>query len=81
MVRNYIVFIVLGIVALALGISIKIFVGRRKFYRRNQAGLEGFKSYRNALITPFVETVLTFIAALLIIAGAICLAAATITSR
>lgn len=74
--RNNIVFIVLGIVALSMGLAIRLFIGRRRFYRRNQAGLQGFKNYRYALITPFVETILTFIGGLLIIVGVLCLGAA-----
>jgi len=71
--RNNIAFIVLGVAALVLGISIKIFVGKRRFYRRNQAGLEGFKNYRNALLTPFVEGVLSFVGGMLVIAGSLCI--------
>lgn len=72
--RNNVVFIVLVLIALVLGIAIKLFIGRRRFYRRNQAGLQSFRNYLNALITPFVESVLAFIGILLIISGIRCLA-------
>jgi len=71
--RNNIVFIVIGAVAFSIGISLKLFVGRRRFYRRNQAGLEQFKNYRGALLIPFVESILTLIGGLFIIIGCLCL--------
>ncbi|MFP5438835.1 MAG: molybdenum ABC transporter permease [Bacteroidia bacterium] len=76
--RNNLAFIVIGIIALALGIAIKLFVGRRRFYRRNQAGLEQYKNYRNALFTPFMETVLAFIGGMLVIVGLLSIAAAVL---
>jgi hypothetical protein len=79
--RNNTAFIVLGIVALALGISIKLFIGRRRFSRRNPAGLEGFKNYRNALITPFFETVVTLIGSSLIVVGVLCLGMAMFVGK
>lgn len=74
--RNNAVLIIFGVLALIIGIAIKLFIGRRKFYRRNAAGNEGFKNYRNALITPFWERILSFIGGLLIIFGIFCLAMA-----
>lgn len=71
--RDNIITTILGIIALILGIVVKLIIGRRIFYRRNAAGYEGFKSYRNALITPFLESVITKIGGLLIIFGGLCL--------
>lgn len=70
--EKYAVPLILGTLALVIGIALKLFVGRRIFYRRNAAGREGFKNYRNALLTPFIESVLTKIGGLLIIFGLLC---------
>ena len=79
--RHNIAFIVIGVVALTIGIALKLFVGRRRFYRRNQAGLQGFNNYRNAVVIPVVETVLIFIAWLLILVGVVCLTAAVFVGK
>lgn len=52
--RDNAVLIIFGALALIIGISLKLFIGRRVFYRRNSSGAEGFKNYRNALLTPFL---------------------------
>jgi hypothetical protein len=61
---------------LVIGILLKHFIGRRRFYRRNSLGGEGFKNYRSSLITPFWENLLTLAGGLLIIFGIIALAMA-----
>lgn len=72
--RNNAVLIIFGVLALLIGTALKLFIGRRRFYRRNPAGRQGFKNYRSALLTPFWENVLTFIGGILIIFGVVCLA-------
>ncbi|MET3018618.1 hypothetical protein [Flavobacterium hydatis] len=74
--RNNAVLIIFGILALVIGILLKLFIGRRRFYRRNSLGGEGFKNYRSSLITPFWENLLTLAGGLLIIFGIIALAMA-----
>lgn len=72
--RDNAVLIIFGVLALIIGIALKLFVGRKVFYRRNPSGAEGFKNYRNALLTPFWESILAFIGGLLIILGVLALA-------
>ncbi len=72
--RDNAVLIIFGVLALVIGIALKLIIGRRRFYRRNSAGGEGYKNYRSALLTPFWESTLTFIGGLLIIFGIIALA-------
>lgn len=74
--RDNAVLIIFGVLALIIGIALKLFIGRRKFYRRNSAGAEGFKNYRSSLITPFWENLLTLAGTILIILGIIALAMA-----
>lgn len=74
--RNNAVLIIFGILALVIGILLKLFIGRRRFYRRNSLGGEGFKNYRSSLITPFWENLLTLAGGLFIIFGIIALAMA-----
>lgn len=61
--------IILAIVCLFLSIAIYIFVGRRKFYRRNQSGIETFRTYSSSVLTPLGERILKLISLLLFIAG------------
>lgn len=72
--RDNAVLIIFGVLALVIGIVLKLFIGRRRFYRRNSTGGEGYKNYRNSLFTPFWESTLTFIGGLLIIFGLLSLA-------
>lgn len=61
--------IILGIVCLFLSIAIYIFVGRRKFYRRNQSGIETFRTYSSSVLNPLGERILKLVSFLLFIAG------------
>lgn len=74
--RDNAVLIIFGVLALLIGIVLKLYIGRRRFYRRNSLGGEGFKNYRSSLITPFWENLLTLAGGLLIIFGIIALAMA-----
>ena len=72
--RDNAVLIIFGVLALIIGITLKLFIGRRRFYRRNSLGGEGFKNYRSSLLTPFWEDLLTLAGGLLIILGILALA-------
>ena len=63
--------LVMGIIALVLGIALIYWINRRKFYRRNVAGLEGFSSYEKSVLVRFLERVGKWIAYALIIYGVI----------
>lgn len=77
----FIIFIIIGVLLSATGIALQLFVGRRRFYRRNQAGLQGFKNYRSAVFKPFIESLLMYIGWLLIIIGVVCLGAAVFVGK
>lgn len=62
--------ITLAILCLALSVIIYIFVERRKFYRRNQSGIETFNSYSSSVINRLGEKMLRLIALVLFLAGA-----------
>ncbi len=59
----------LGIIALIIGVSLRYWINRRKFYRRNPMGLEGFSSYEKSVVTIFLEGSLKWISFGLIIFG------------
>ncbi len=61
--------IILGIVCLFLSIALYIFVSRRKFYRRNQSGIETFRTYSSSVLNPLGERILKLVSFLLFIAG------------
>lgn len=78
--RNNSVLIIFGVLILLIGIILKLFIGRRRFYRRNAFGGEGFKNYRSSLLTPFLENVINILAVLFIILGIISLVFAKLMS-
>ncbi|HSD06370.1 molybdenum ABC transporter permease [Flavobacterium sp.] len=49
--------LVLGITPLVIGVGLIYWINRRKFYRRNLAGLEGFSSYETALFVRSLERI------------------------
>ena len=61
--------LVLGIIPLVIGIGLIYWVSRRKFYRRNAVGAEGFSSFESSVFIRFVERIGKWIAYVLIIIG------------
>jgi len=59
--------LVLGIMALVLGLGLRYWINRRKFYRRSPMGSEGFSSYEKSVAITFLERVGKWIAYALII--------------
>ncbi len=60
---------VVGIVFILLAIYLKFWRGKRKFYRRNQFGLETFETYEKSLYVSYWENFIQFIYIVLAIAG------------
>lgn len=61
--------LVLGIIALVLGVGLRYWINRRKFYRRSPTGAEGFSSYEKSVAIKFIERIGKWIAYALIIFG------------
>ena len=61
--------LVLGIIPLVVGIGLIYWINRRKFYRRNMAGIEGFSSFERSVFVRFIEGIGKWIAYALIIIG------------
>ncbi|WP_446692466.1 molybdenum ABC transporter permease [Sphingobacterium athyrii] len=61
--------LVMGIGFLILGLALRYWINRRKFYRRGPAGAEGFSSYERSVIITLVERFGKWIAYALIILG------------
>lgn len=61
--------LVIGIIFLVLGIGLRYWINRRKFYRRGPMGAEGFSSYEKSVAIKFIEKVGKWIAYALIIFG------------
>jgi hypothetical protein len=59
------------ILLLLFGLLVRYIIGRRKFNRRNIAGIQGFKSYAIAVLTMTIEKLANIIAALCIILATI----------
>ncbi|MBW7941046.1 MAG: molybdenum ABC transporter permease [Candidatus Kuenenia stuttgartiensis] len=61
--------LVFGIVAIVIGLGLIYWINRRKFYRRNAMGAEGFSSFEAAVFIRFIERIGKWIAYALIIIG------------
>jgi preprotein translocase subunit SecG len=59
----------LGIIALIIGVSLRYWINRRKFYRRSQMGVEGFSSYEKSVVITFFERVTKWISIGFVIFG------------
>jgi hypothetical protein len=54
--------LIAALLLMALAAVLWLFVGRRRFYRRNWSGLQVFRSYRRSIICMIFEHLLLFIA-------------------
>ncbi|WP_134091127.1 molybdenum ABC transporter permease [Olivibacter sp. XZL3] len=61
--------LVIGIIFLVLGLALRYWINRRKFYRRSPTGAEGFSSYEKSVAIKFIERVGKWLAYALIIFG------------
>lgn len=65
--------LVFGIIVIVIAIGLIYWINRRKFYRRNGMGAEGFSSFEASVFTRFIERVGKWIAYALIIVGIVCI--------
>lgn len=63
--------LVIGIIPTVIGIGLIYWINRRKFYRRNGMGAEGFSSFEASVFIRFIERVGKWIAYILIILGVV----------
>lgn len=63
--------LVMGIIPTVIGIGLIYWINRRKFYRRNGMGAEGFSSFEASVFIRFIERVGKWIAYILIILGVV----------
>jgi hypothetical protein len=63
---------------IGLGLALRYLIGKRRFNRRNQAGMELFPSYGAAVVTRLTESLGRIIGALLILVGVVVLLARTL---
>ena len=59
-----------AVLALIAGVGLRLWVNRRAFYRRNEAGVEEFKSYSAKLSSNFIEGAVGIVSILLLLFGA-----------
>jgi hypothetical protein len=69
--KNIVLIKILGIVLLIVGIVVRYWVGRRRFNRRNFAGVEIFDSYGKAVIARGFERFVSFLATICVLFGII----------
>lgn len=61
--------LIIGILFLVLGLALRYWINRRKFYRRSPIGAESFSSYEKSVGIKFIEKVGKWVAYALIIFG------------
>ncbi len=61
--------LVIGILFLVLGLGLRYWINRRRFYRRSPMGAEGFSSYEKLVGIKFIERIGKWVAYGLIIFG------------
>ncbi|WP_291115299.1 molybdenum ABC transporter permease [Flavobacterium sp. UBA6135] len=61
--------LVMGILSLLFGFGLRYWINRRRFYRTNFAGGEGFSSYEKLVLIRFFERLGKLLAYILILAG------------
>lgn len=61
--------LIIGIAFLVVGLILRYWINRRKFYRRGPIGAEGFSSYESSVVIKLIEGVGKWIAYGLIIFG------------
>jgi len=61
--------LIMGSLALSIGLLLWYWIGKRQFGRRNSNGVEGFTSYEKAVVIRFFERIGRWLAYILIIAG------------
>lgn len=61
--------LVIGILFLVLGLALRYWINRRKFYRRSPMGAESFSSYEKSVGIKFLEKIGKWVAYALIIFG------------
>ncbi|MGV8963405.1 MAG: molybdenum ABC transporter permease [Candidatus Saccharimonadaceae bacterium] len=65
--------LVIGILFLIVGLGLRYWINRRKFYRRSITRAEGFSSYEKSVGIKFIERVGKWVAYALIIFGVLSL--------
>ncbi|MES2267064.1 MAG: molybdenum ABC transporter permease [Bacteroidota bacterium] len=65
--------LVIGILFLVLGLGLRYWINRRKFYRRGPMGSEGFTSYEKSVAIKLLERLGKWIAYAMIVFGLLAL--------
>lgn len=63
--------LIMGTLALSIGLLVWYWINKRQFNRRNSNGVEGFTSYEKSVLIRFFERIGRWLAFILIIAGLI----------
>jgi hypothetical protein len=70
-----------GCVLLLAGVGVRHWIERRRFYRRNSAGVEEFRDYGSSVVASAVESLATFVSVALMAVGVGAFVAAYATSN
>lgn len=63
--------LIAALLLIALAAALRLFVSRRRFYRRNWSGVQVFRSYRQSILCTIFENFLLFMATACVIVAII----------
>jgi hypothetical protein len=69
--RHQPLLLIAALLLIALALMLRLYVGRRRFYRRNGAGLQTFRSYTQSIVITILENLALFIATVCVICAMI----------
>ena len=69
MIWEYVFIVAVGIGLLVGGFAIRVWIYRRRFYRRGPGGLQHYSRYSKAVLSPIVEGFLMLVSIPMIILG------------
>jgi len=75
MVYRWLIWKYMGCALLLLGVLLRYWISRRRFYRRNAAGVEQFRRFSHKVTSQFFERIVAFISILMILSGILLLLA------
>lgn len=60
-----------GLMLFCIGLLLRLIIGRRRFNRKNLAGLQVFSSYFTSLVIQALESIINLLGLMLIFTGAV----------
>ncbi|MBQ9182757.1 MAG: hypothetical protein IJV56_03435 [Neisseriaceae bacterium] len=63
--------LIIGLIMVALGVVGRLWIGKRAFDRTNEAGVQGFNSYKHAVAAGIMEAIIGWVSYIVALIGVI----------